>query len=230
MKAANMSMALVIAMCLAVPLAACGGRGEGSPPTPSPEPEEQLRQMVLQLEDLPSGVIQAEERFVTNEESAASSDDPEGWLAMLEGWGRILGYDVTYQANPEVISQVGLILANSTASLYGNEEGASASFDDAEQTALTTDWAALFDGAEEVEVEEVDSPALTDEMLWLRVTAKAQVGEEAEEETFANDVVIFRQGPGRASLMVGWVMGRGSGDTMEQLAKAQAQHLKDALP
>jgi hypothetical protein len=75
MKAANMSMALVIAMCLAVPLVACGGRGEGSPPTSSLGPEEQLRQMVLQLEDLPSGVILAEERFVTNEESAAGSED-----------------------------------------------------------------------------------------------------------------------------------------------------------
>jgi hypothetical protein len=43
-------------------------------------------------------------------------------------------------------------------------------------------------------------------------------------------VVILRQGPARASLMVGWVMGRGGGDIMDQLAEAQAQHLKDALP
>jgi hypothetical protein len=217
---------------LLLTVVACGGGGEGEvTPTPgAANVEDQLKQMVLQLEDLPSGVILAEEFLVTNELSAASSDDPEGWLAMLEEWGRILGYDVTYQPNPEVMERVGLLLANSTASLYGSEEGASASFADAEQTARTTDWAALFDGAQEVVVEVVDSPALTDEMLWLRVTAKAQVGEEAEEETFANDVVIFRQGPARASLMVGWVMGRGSGDIMGQLVEAQAQHLKDALP
>jgi len=209
---------------------ACGDGTDGEvTPTP-PEVEEQLQRMVLQLEDLPSGVILAEERFATNEESAAGSEDREGRLAMLEEWGRILGYDVTYQANPEVMEQVGLILVNSTASLYDSEEGASASFADAVQTARTTDWADLFGTAQGVEVEEVAAPGWVDEMLWLRITAKATLGEQAEEETFANDVIIFRQGPARASLMVGWVMGRGSGDIMAQLAQAQAQRLKDALP
>lgn len=210
---------------------ACGGEGEGeATPTPgATEVEDQLRQMVLQLEDLPSGVIRAEEFFVTNKESAAASEDREGRLTMLEEWGRILGYDVTYQANPEVMEQVGLILVNSTASLYDSEEGARASFADAVQTANTTDWAALFGAAQGVEVEEVASPGWADEMLWLRITAKAALGEQPQEETFANDVVIFRQGPARASLMIGWIMGRGSSDLMEQLTKAQAQRLKDAL-
>jgi len=209
---------------------ACGDGADGEvTPTP-PEVEEQLQRMVLQLEDLPSGVILAEERFVTNEESATGSADREERLAMLEEWGRILGYDVTYQANPEVMEQVGLILVNSTASLYGSEEGSSASFADAVQTARTTDWADLFGTAEGVEVEEVPSPEWADEMLWLRVTAKTALGEQAEEETFANDVVIFRQGPARAALMVGWVMGRGSGDIVVQLAQAQAEQLENALP
>jgi len=211
---------------------ACGdGEGEGEvTPTPTDgEVEGQLRQMVLALEDLPSGVILAEERFVTNEESAAGSEDREGRLAKLEEWGRILGYDVTYQANPEVMEQVGLILVNSTASLYGSEEGASASFADAVETANTTDWAALFDGAWGVEEEAMASPPLVDEMLWLRITAKAEVGEGAEEQEFANDIVIFRQGPARASLMIAWVMDRGNSDFMQQLARAQAQRLMDAL-
>jgi hypothetical protein len=186
--------------------------------------------MVLQLENLPSGVARAEERFVTNEESAASSEDSEGRLAMLEEWGRILGYDVTYQANPEVMSQVGLILVNSTASLYADEAGASASFADAVQTARSTDWTALFSGAEGIDVEELANPGWTDEMLWLRITAKGEVGEQQQEESLANDVVIFRQGPARASIMVGWVIDGGSSDLMEQLAQAQAQRLKDALP
>jgi hypothetical protein len=149
---------------------------------------------------------------------------------MLEEWGRNLGYDVTYQANPEVMEQVGLILVNSTASLYGSEEGASASFADGVQTARTTDWASFFSGAQGVEVEEITNPGWVDEMLWLRITAKAALGEQAEEETFANDVVMFRQRSARASLMAGWVTGRGGGDLMEQLAESQAQRLKDALP
>jgi hypothetical protein len=232
----------LVALLLATAMGCGDDGGEGKPtptpvasPTPTatpvpPEVKEQLQRMVVQLEDLPSGVVLTEERFVTNDESAAASQDQEGRLAMLEEWGRILGYDVTYPANEEIMNQMGLILVNSTASLYGSEEGASASFADAAQTARTTDWADFFGTGEGVEVEELANPGWVDEMLWLRITAKAALGEQAEEETFANDVVIFRQGPARASLQVGWVMGRGGGDIMDQLAEAQAQHLKDALP
>jgi hypothetical protein len=219
----------VLAALLAAGMACGGGGGQGET-TPTAEQGNQLRQMVLQLEDLPSGVVQAEERFVSNDESAAASEDSKGRLAMLEEWGRIMGYDVTFQSNPETMEQVGLILINSTASLYENEEGASASFADAVQTARTTDWSAYFGGAQEIQVEELANPGWVDEMLWLRVTAKAEAGGQLQQETFANDLVIFRQGPARASLQVGWVMGRGSGDIMDQLAEAQAQHLKDALP
>jgi len=222
------SLTVLVAFLLVAVMACDGGEETGTPT--AAEVEAQLQRMVLQLEDLPSGVIRAEESFVTNEESAAASDDREGRLAMLEEWGRILGYDVTYQVNPEVMEQVGLLLVNSTASLYASEEGASASFADGVQTANTTDWAALFSGAQEVEVEELASPGWVDEMLWLRIAAKGEVGEQPQEETLANDVVIFRQGPARASLMVAWVMGRGSDDFMQELAQAQAEHLKDALP
>lgn len=238
------SALIVLVAFLLIAVVACDDEGEGevtptptstptSVPTPTaipPEVKDQLQRLVLQLEDLPSGVVAAEELFVTNEESAAGSDDPEGRLAMLEEWGRILGYDVTYQANPEVMQQVGLLLVNSTASLYDSEEGAIASFADAVQTARTTDWAALFGGAQEVEVEELTSPGWVDEMLWLRIAAKGEVGEQPQEETLANEVVIFRQGRARAYLSVAWVMGRASIDFVEQLTEAQAQRLKDALP
>ena len=223
-------LTVLAALLLATAMGCGGDEGEGEvTPTP-PEVEEQLQRMVVQLEDLPSGVVLAEERFVTNEESAAGSADREGRLAMLEEWGRILGYDVTYPANEEVMEQVGLILVNSTASLYDSEEGARASFADAVQTARTTDWAALFDGAWGVEEEAMASPPLVDEMLWLRITAKAALGEGTEEQEFANDIAIFRQGRARGSLMVAWVMDRGNSDFMQQLARAQAEHLKNALP
>jgi hypothetical protein len=162
--------------------------------------------------------------------SAAGGENREERLVKLQEWGYILGYDVTYQANPQVQSEVGLILANSTASLYSSEEGASASFDDAVETTRTTDWAALFSGTQEVQDEEVDIPALTDEMLWLRITAKAAPEVGIEEETFVQDVILFRQGPARASLMAVWAMEDGSGAFIQQLAEAQAQSMKDALP
>jgi hypothetical protein len=205
-----------------------GGDGEATPTPVAAEVEEQLRQMVLALEDLPTGVILAEELFSTNGESAATSDDPTERLAMLEEWGRILGYEVTYQANPEVMSQVGLLLAYTTASLYESEEGARASFADGVETGRATDWAAQLSGAQDVQVEEIPSAPLTDEMLWLRITGKVETGEE--EETFAQDVVLFRQGPARASLLVAWTMDAGSSDFLQQLVEAQAQRLKDALP
>ena len=219
----------VLVAFLLVAVMACDGGEETGTPTAA-EVEDQLQRMVLQLEDLPSGVIRAEESFVTNEESAAASDDREGRLVMLEEWGRILGYDVTYQANPEVMEQVGLMLVNSTASLYDSEEGARASFADAVQTANSTDWAALFGGAWGVEEEAMASPPPVDEMLWFRITARAEADEGAGEQEFATDIAIFRQGPARGSLMVAWVMDKGSSDFMQQLARAQAEHLKDALP
>ena len=223
-------LTVLMAFLLVTAMGCDGDDGEVTPTPETTEVQDQLRQMVLQLEDLPSGVIRAEEFFVTNEESAAASDDREGRLAMLEEWGRILGYDVTYQANPEVMSETGLMLVNSASSLYDGEEGARASFADAVQTARTTDWAALWGGAQEVESEELPSPEWADEMLWLRVTAKAAPEVGIGEETFANDFVLFRQGPARVALMVGWVIDRGSGDIVVQLAQAQAEQLENALP
>jgi hypothetical protein len=232
----------VIAALLAAGMA-CGGGGEGeATPTPTvttvptstatPVDEQvqlQLRQLVLPLESLPTGVTLAEEYFATNDESAAATSDPAGRLAKLQEWGRILGYEATYQANPEVISQTGLILVNSNASLYGSDEGASASFAEAAETARTTDWPAQFGGAEDVQVAEVPSPLLADEMVWLRITIKAEAAGLAEE-TFAQDVILFRQGPARGGLMVAWSMESGSSDFVQQLAEAQAQRMKDAFP
>jgi hypothetical protein len=224
------SLTVLIAFLLVAAMGCDGDDGEVTPTPGTTEVEEQLRQMVLQLADLPSGVILAEEFFVTAEESALESGDREERLAQLQEWGYILGHDVTYQANPQVQSEVGLILANSTASLYSNEDGAKASFADAVETARTTDWAALFSGTRDVQSEEVDSPALTDEMLWLRVTAKATPEGETAEQTFAQEVILFRQGPARASLMLAWAMDGGGSAFIQQLAEAQAQNMKDALP
>ena len=211
---------------------ACDGGGDESEATPTPaasEVQDQLKRMVLQLEDLPSGVILAEDFFVTAEQSAVESDDREGRLAKLKEWGYILGYDATYQPSPAVATVVGLILVNGTASLYGSAEGASASFADAVQTARTTDWAGLFGGVEGVNVEEMTSPALTDEMLWLRITAKAAPEVQIGEETLAQDVILFRQGSSRSSLMIAWAMDGGRSDFIQQLVEAHAQRLKDAL-
>lgn len=223
-------LTVLMAFLLVTAMGCDGDDGEVTPTPETTEVQDQLRQMVLQLEDLPSGVIRAEEFFVTAEQSSLESDAREERLARLQEWGYVLGYDVTYQANPEVMSETGLMLVNSNASLYSSEDGARASFADAVETARTTDWAELWGGAQEVESEELPSPEWADEMFWLRVTAKPAPEVGIEEETFVNDFVLFRQGPVRAALMVGWVMDRGSGDIVVQLAQAQAEQLENALP
>jgi hypothetical protein len=232
---------IVLAALLAAGMACGGGGGEGEAtptatgvPTSTATPvddqvQQQLKQIVLPLEDLPAGFTLAEEYFSTNDESAAATSDPADRLAKLEEWGRILGYEVTYQPNLEVLTETGLILVNSNSSLYTSDEGASASFADAAETARTTDWAAQFGGARDVEVTEVPSAPLADEMVWLRVTLKGEATGLAEE-TFAQDVILFRQGPARGNLMVAWSMESGSSDTVQQLAEGQAQQLKEAFP
>jgi hypothetical protein len=124
------------------------------------------------------------------------------------------------------------MLVNGTASLYSSEEGAKASFADAVQTARSSLSAGAIgaEGMEGGKIEEVTSPPLTDEMMWLRMTAKAEEEEGVEAETFADDIVIFRQGPARAYLRIWWVMDGGRSDFIQQLVEAQARRLKDALP
>lgn len=228
---------LVLLASLTTLMPSCGGGGQEATPTVartptavSPELKEQLQRMVVQAEDLPAGVILAEEYFVSNEESALASENREERLALLNQWGRVLGYNVTYQPNPEVMSKFGLILVNSAAILYASEEGARAAFVDAVETARATDWTALFSGVHDVRLDEVDSPPLAEEILWLRITAKGDGGDAGEEETFANDIVLFRQGTRRATLMVGWVIDGERHALIEQLAEAQAKRLQDALP
>ncbi len=206
--------------------------GEGTV-TPTPvtgEVEAQLEQLVLQLDDLPQGVIQADDRFVTNDVSAATSEDSAQRLALLEEWGRILGYDVTYQSSPEVMDRMGLLLVNSTSSLYSSEDGASASFDDAVEAAGVTDWASVLGADQGVDVEELVSPNWVDEMLWLRIKVKPAAEEEPPEESLTSDMIVFRQGPARGSLQIAWIMGRTSSDLIVQIAEAQAQRLKDTFP
>ncbi|KPK21730.1 MAG: hypothetical protein AMJ76_01870 [Dehalococcoidia bacterium SM23_28_1] len=225
--------ATVLVAFLLVAVVACDGGGGEADVTPTPgttEVETQLREMVLQLKDLPSGVILAEEFLVTAEESAAGSDDRAERLAKLNEWGYILGYEVTYQPNTAVMTQTGLMLANSTSSLYDSEEGAEASFADAVETARATDWAELWGGTQELKVEELALPPVVDEGLWLRITAEAAPEVGIGEETFAQDVVLFRQGSGRGNLMVAWTMESGSSDFVLSLIQAQAQHLKETLP
>jgi hypothetical protein len=207
--------AVTVAALLAAVAVACGGGGDdeeavqstlvpspgatGAPTATPSAVEKQLRGMVLQLSDVPGGFSQAQESFSTNEEVAGAGDDAVEVLAQLTEWGRVLGHGVVYSADDT--EATGALLVDSTVSLYQSDVGAASSFADAVTTARTTDWSATV-GAEatDVQVEEVPSLDVGDEMLWMRITGTAVIGDPAEEQPFIQDVVLFRVGPVRGSV------------------------------
>ena len=213
-------LAVLVAFLLVAVMACDGGGGEG-------EVEDQLRQIVLQAEDVPTGFSLTDEVFSTNEESASAGENPQERLAELQRWGRILGYEVTYESDqPAVGGQTLLFLVHSAASMYESSEGASASFTDAVETARTTDWAAHFSVEPQyLETEELSISGLADEAMWLRVKTEAQPGEQG----FAFDMVILRQGPSRGSLQTGSFGTEESKQIVEELARTQAQHMASVV-
>lgn len=114
MKIAGVAMALLLAICLAVLLSACGG-GNGDD-----ELEGALRSvtnndlaiMVLPREDLGEEFahleIDHDSGFVDNEEAADGTVDPHDTAGDLERAGRVTGYELEYDA-PDFLSalQVG---------------------------------------------------------------------------------------------------------------------------
>lgn len=220
-------LAVLVAFLLIV-AAGCGDGGDGETPSPGPpELNEQLRRMVLQAEDLPVGFNLIDEEFSTNQDIADASSDPEGQLARLRQWGRILGYDVTYEPSGAAAQgQIIIFTVNSTVSIYESAEGASASFADAAKVARDTNWADYFGGVEDVVVEEVSAPAVADEILWIRIRGRAEAG----EQTFAQDIVILRKGTSRGSLQAASFGTQESKEPVERLIRAQTGHMATAAP
>jgi len=220
--------AMVVIALLAAVAVACGGGGDdeeaiqstlvpspgatsapaGTPAgTPAPTPtaipaalEEQLRGMVLHLSDMPAGFSQVQESFSTNEEVAGAGEDAEEVLARLTEWGRVMGHGVVFSS--ESSDEGGVLLVDTTVSLYESDSGASASFADAVNTARTTDWAATAGEAIDVSVEEIPPLDIADEMLWLRLSGTATIGEPATEQPFVQDVVLLRVGRVRGSVSI----------------------------
>jgi hypothetical protein len=176
----------------------------GTPvPTMTPIPaalEKQLRSMVLQLSDVPAGFSQVEESFSTNEQVASAGGDAAAVLAKLTEWGRVLGHGVVFSSGSS--AEGGVLLVDTTVSLYESDSGASASFADAVNTARTTDWAGSAGGATGVSVEEVPPLDIADEMLWLRLSGTAMIGQPATEQPFVQDVVLLRTGRVRGSVSI----------------------------
>jgi hypothetical protein len=181
-------------------LAACGGDGDGGESESSLE--QALRRMVLQAEDLPQGFVQRDELITTNEYQASLSADPEARKDQLENWGRLLGYEVTYQPDGAVAQESPVQGINVSSSLYRTEEGADeAFFIDAVKGAEERDWAADYAGLRDFQQEEVDASGLAEEIVWLRFSGFQPV-DGGPDPLVTDDFIFFRVGRERGFLRV----------------------------
>lgn len=181
-----------------VVLAACGGDSGGGDETPL---EKALRAMVLQPEDLPEGLLRADESFTTNDELVSASADPEAKREMLQGWGRLLGYEVTYQAGTTAPAGSPTTGISVSSSLYADDEGASESFADAVRTSEETDWEANYPDLRDFQRETVDVEGLADEISWLRLSGY-QPATSGPDALVTDNLVFFRVGRERGLLRV----------------------------
>lgn len=193
------TFAAAVAALIAI-VAGCNGNGSGGDNGEGQNDthEELLTAMVLTPDDLPGTFVQTDENFSTNEQVARGEEDFEAQLANLNRWGRLLGYDVTYQPeNPDQGPFVGLI---STVSLYKTADGASQSFANAVRAARERDWAATTTGFRDLQVEEIERPDIADEVVWIRISGIA--GDDANPRFPADDRILIREERVRALVRV----------------------------
>ena len=160
-----------------------------------------LRKMVLLENDLPEALIKGDESFTTNQTLASTGTDPEARKALLEGWGRVLGYEITYGPAGAEVGDLPVQGVNVSASLYKTADGAGESFADAVKTAEETDWAANYAGFKEFEQERIKADGLVDEIVWLRLSG-IQPGTSGPDALVTDDLIFFRIGAERGFLRV----------------------------
>jgi hypothetical protein len=190
---------LSAALLAAAVLAACGGDGDSGEVESSLQ--KALLRMVLEPEDLPQGFAQGDESFITNEDLASSSADLEARKGLLEKWGRLLGYEVTYEPKDGALEDYPVQGINVSASLYLTEEGAAESFADAVKKAEETDWAGNYAGLRDFQQKEVAVSSLADEIVWLRLSGFLPVT-GGPDLLVTDDLIFFRVGRERGFLRV----------------------------
>jgi len=188
-------VAAIVAILVLDPFSGDGNAGE------SPL-QRTLREMVLQPDDLPTGLVAGDEAFITNDVAAQqSSADPEARQTLLESWGRLLGYEIAYEPAAGTPTDLPLQGVNVSASLYETAKGAGESFSDAVKAAEGTDWAAKYAGLKEFKQERITAEGLADEIVWLRLSG-IQSGTSGPDALVTDDLIFFRIGAERGFLRV----------------------------
>jgi hypothetical protein len=199
--AAGVTALAVIVVTVAIlvlgPFSGSSGDGNGD----ESALQKTLRKMVLQPGDVPEGFVSGDGAFITNDDAAESSTDPEARKALLERWGRLMGYEIAYEPGSADAGDLPVQGVNASATLFETEEGAGESFADAVKTAEETDWAAKYAGLREFQQEEIDAEDIAEEIVWLRLSGfqPATVGPNA---LVTDDLIFFRIGTERGFLLV----------------------------
>ncbi|MDP2675345.1 MAG: hypothetical protein Q8Q00_10615 [Dehalococcoidia bacterium] len=208
-----------------------GGSGDGNGGESSLQ--KTLRKMVLQPDDLPKALIKGDESFTTNETLSSTGTDPVARKALLESWGRLMGYEITYEPSSETAADQPVQGINVSSSLYKMAEGAGESFADAVKTAEERDWAANYAGLQEFQQDRIKAEGIADEIVWLRLSGyQPGTGGLA---LVTDDLVFFRIGTERGFLRV-LASAKETTDRahlhsrVEGWLRTLVQNVKDALP
>lgn len=232
---------LIVALALALVAVACkGGTQSASSPvadssptagaeasptaegTASVEDIETLLQMVLQIADVPEGLVQAGVSSSTNQTLADAAADPEKELAKLERLGRITGYEVQFIPGPDFVEGLKPDALTSGVSVYTGDSGASASFAGDAEKARTADWVAAYPKLSNIDVSKQDRPDLADEALWVRISGIEQAEGTGSGSLYIEDQLLMRRGRVRLFLRQQALLDSADRDAIREVVAAMA--------
>jgi hypothetical protein len=221
-----LGLAGVIALLLGV----TGGDDDG------PTKEEAFRQvmatMILQIDDVPSGMQSLGASYSTNADAASGLGGGPS-EEQLDAWGRILGHSNSFQAT-EPSADSAITAITTAVSVYRTAQGASDSFTDRVADARAADWATSHSDLTEFQQEDLVRDLGVDDMLWLHFSGRKEIA-PGDFRIISDDQIVFRVD--RAWGFIGVVSTAATGiedrafmlQQLEVLARTQAQHMRDGL-
>ena len=185
-------------------LGACNSGSNAAQPTATLTPkqaEHQLKQAVLQPDDLPAGFKLDVERALSNEVAAQARPDTDQAIRQYTTWGQVLLYNVQYSAPPAptLVFNAQTARVTNSATLFASPEGATAALDYTRN--LAPDTVANFlvnEGAgtkitDTQVVKDLAFPAKGDETFAWRISGKATFA-NGFAVNFVADAVFMRVG------------------------------------
>lgn len=243
--------ALVAALAsAAVLLAACGGGDNGEPATPTPPPtppttEERdaagplLMAASLTEEDMPEGFAFAEDRFLTNEESADEELDYPGAATVDDHnrWGQVLTYEIEFTREaPPTLTGATLSVEVSTI-LYRDSGGAAEAFeflrqqtsDPAYVEALQQESTAIGAEIRDLEISPVSFAGVAEDRMAFEAKFTAYDPQRGEDLDFVSQLVAIRRDRAIGTLVVRAIGSPHPLEEVEDLARTLDERMKDAL-